>query len=646
MNFKQTKYPHLFEPIKVGNTRLKTRITQAPKYDFSASYDNHLTRQSKENFMPIAKGGASIVTMGTGVINRVLPETAKCVPELNNVFDIPTLSEWSEGIKRYGAKASIELVPLSPTFGTHEVENSVGIPMEIDINVLTKEELQGFIQDYGNAAKIAMMAGFDFVTVHGAHCQLPALLFSPVFNKRTDEYGAQTFENRCRCAKEILAAIRRECGFGINIEYRISATDMVPDSPSIDEVVRFAQAIEEDVDLFLISRGNLAINNITPYIFPPTYMEHGINIKMASKFKKMLHKPVGVVGAVTFEQAEEAIAEGLVDTVAMTRQLLADPDCVNKAERGQAENIRPCIRCNVCINRPHFELRQPRCSVNPMLGRDADYAFAPPAKVRKQVVVIGGGPAGIEAACTAAERGHQVALYEKQSVLGGVFRGAGTAPFKQDLQKYLDWSIRRLSRYENLKINMSAEITPDSIRNMDADAIIYSGGNVPIIPKLTCQDPNRVVWAGDVDSGKSSVRDNVLIAGAGLTGLEAALRFLQEGKKVTIIDMLPEEQIGKGGSMINLYGLKNLLEDYKYTLLAETQLVDVTDSDIIVMNNGEKKNIKADTLVLSLGNRVNHDIIQEYRKIAPEFYAIGDANGNPGCLWNAVTSAFDAAMVL
>ena len=225
------KYPNLFQPVKIGNLTLKNRITSAPIYNFLASYDNHITRECIEFSKPQGKGGAATVTLGSGFINRELPPAARHIIGMNDDFMVVYLSEWCEAVKRYGAKACVELVPIASYFGTHEVESSVGIPMEIDCNLLTEKELKGFIEDYAKAAATVLRSDGDMVLIHGAHCQLPALLFSKVFNKRTDQYGPQSFENRCRFAVEILEAIRAEVGNKLSIEYRISAFDMVPGSP-------------------------------------------------------------------------------------------------------------------------------------------------------------------------------------------------------------------------------------------------------------------------------------------------------------------------------------------------------------------------------------------------------------------------------
>jgi 2,4-dienoyl-CoA reductase-like NADH-dependent reductase (Old Yellow Enzyme family)/thioredoxin reductase len=642
------KYPNLFQPIKIGNLVLKNRITNAPIYNFLASYDNHITREAIEFSKPFGKGGAATVTLGSGFINRVLPPAAHHIVGMNDDFMVVYLSEWCEAVKRFGSKACVELVPIASYFGTHEVESSVGIPMEIDCNLLTERELKDFIEDYAKAAGTVLKADGDMVLVHGAHCQLPALLFSKAFNRRTDQYGPQSFENRCRFAVEILDAIRGEVGDRLAIEYRISAIDMVPGSPDIREVIEFAKIVQDKIDLLHISRGNLAINKLTPYIFPPAYMDHNINIEYAAQFKKALDIPVSVVGAVTLEQADKAIGEGKVDLVALGRQLIADPETVNKLERGQEEKIRPCIRCNTCISRSHFGMKPPRCAVNPVLGRELDYQYTPVSKGGKKVVVVGGGPAGLEAARALAERGHDVILFEKRARLGGLLWEASAAPFKADLRKYLEWSVRMTRQYKNIDVRLSTEATPDLILKENADALIIALGATPNIPRLTCQDKSRVIWVGDTEKGKIHIGKNILIAGAGLTGCETALKLSQAGKTVTLIDVLPMQKLGTGSSPINAYALFDILEKHNVDFRPETKLIDVTKDYVVIEKNSEEENLVFDNVILALGTRANAncEIIRQLRATVTESYVVGDSNDKQGALWNATTSAFDAAMAI
>jgi 2,4-dienoyl-CoA reductase-like NADH-dependent reductase (Old Yellow Enzyme family)/thioredoxin reductase len=646
INMLSGRYPHLFQPIKIGNLVLKNRITNAPTYNFLASYDNHVTREGIEFSKPVGRGGAATVTLGSGFINRELPAAAHHIVGLNDDWVVTYLSEWCEAVKRYGARACVELVPIASYFGAHEVESSVGIPMEIDCNLLSSGEIQGFIEDYAKAARNVMKADGDMVLIHGAHCQLPALLFSQAFNRRTDRYGPQSFENRCRFAVEILDAIRAEVGDRLAIEYRISAIDMVPGSPDILEVIEFAKVIKNRIDLLHISRGNLAINKLTPFIFPPAYMDHGINIEYAAQFKKALKVPVCVVGAVTLDQAEAAVASGKVDMVALCRQLLADPETAIKAERGREKEIRPCIRCNTCISRSHFGSKPPRCAVNPQLGRELDYESRAVPPKKKKVVVVGGGPAGMEAARTLADRGHQVVLFEKSPQLGGLLWNAAKSPLKADLKQYLDWAIHMTVSNKNIHLRIGAEATLELIVEEAPDALILAMGGSPVIPQLTYRDISKVFWVGDIDNGRVEVGSRVLIAGAGLTGCETALRYLQTGRKVTLIDALPREELGSGSSPVNAYALFNVLAEFNLDLRTQTKLIDVMPDYAVVVTDGKQERLAFDTVILSLGIRVHDESIGRLRSAVAESYVVGNSNGKSGTVWNATTSAYDAAMAV
>ena len=345
--------------------------------------------------------------------------------------------------------------------------------------------------------------------------------------------------------------------------------------------------------------------------------------------------------------AEEAAASGKVEYVAMCRQNIADPDCVNKALHGREDDICPCIRCNTCISRSHFYMKSPRCAANPRYNRGMDYNYMPPITKKKKVAVIGGGPAGIEAARVAAQRGHDVTLFEKSDLLGGVFRGAAAAPFKDDLKRYLSYVIRKAHEQENLTIRMCTEATPELLDAEGFDAAIIAIGNIPFFPKwLTCKDEGRVVLVNDVDSGAAQVGNNIVIVGAGITGLETAYRFVQLGRKVTVVDMLPRDQIAQTNAPINAYALFNLLENYDWDLRCETKLVDVTDDAVIVSHDGKEERLEADSVIIAMGGKANTDLIRSFEQTIPETYVVGDCNGELGNLWNSVTSAFDAAMVL
>jgi NADPH-dependent 2,4-dienoyl-CoA reductase/sulfur reductase-like enzyme len=355
---------------------------------------------------------------------------------------------------------------------------------------------------------------------------------------------------------------------------------------------------------------------------------------------------VSVVGAVTLEQAEEAIASGKVDMVALCRQLLADPETAMKAERGRENEIRPCIRCNTCISRSHFGSKPPRCAVNPRVGREIDYPNNAVSRIKRKVVVVGGGPAGLEAARTLAERGHEVVLFEKEPQLGGLLCNAVKSPLKADLKKYLDWSIRMTANAKNIRLRTATEATIELIKEENPEALILAIGASPVIPILTCRDRAKVLWVGDADGKNVAIGNRVLIAGAGMTGCEAALEFLQSGKKVTLIDALSKERLGAGSSPINAYAMFQMLAECNIDFRPLTKLIDATQDYVQVVKDGREERLNYDTLILSLGTKVEVELIEQLKTSVAECYVAGTSNGRSGTVWNATTSAFDAAMAI
>jgi NADPH-dependent 2,4-dienoyl-CoA reductase/sulfur reductase-like enzyme len=331
--------------------------------------------------------------------------------------------------------------------------------------------------------------------------------------------------------------------------------------------------------------------------------------------------------------------------VAMIRTIIADPDCVKKAKSGEEEEIRPCIRCNTCLGRSRSYVLPTRCAVNPVAGREIEFVSPPAPLKKKRVVVVGGGPGGMEAAKTAAQRGHEVILFEKNPHLGGALVIASAPPFKEDMKRYLDWARRTTMKMPHIDVRLSTEATPETITADHPDGLIIAVGAAPFIPRLPGVDGKNVVWAGDVEMGHVEVGNTVLVAGAGLTGCETALHLVKKGKKVTIIDMLPLDQIAVDAPAWNMTALRNLLRDHQVDIRAEVQLEGITDTGAIIVDKEGKRDITfCDTVVLSLGVTPRIDLVRMFDNLAPEVYTIGDCRRERGNLWHATTDGFNAAM--
>ncbi|AQR96832.1 FAD-dependent oxidoreductase [Clostridium saccharoperbutylacetonicum] len=628
------KKSNIFKPIQIGNITAQNRIEISPAGSFLCGRDGGNTPEFIAYVKSLAKSGAGIVTLGVSSID----EQSSGVPITNvgNSLYISDLADLVEVIHRYGALASIELVS-----GQYMLT-----PPEVVATQSSKEEIEHIIKLFSNAAERCMIAGFDMIMIHGGHGNVPAMFFSKKHNHRTDEYGG-TFENRCRFGQELLGAIRKKVGNKIAIEYRISAEELLEGSSELEETLEYAKKIQDKVDIMHVSRGLLEEESLLPYLFQPTYFPRAMNLEAAKRFKKELNIPVSVVGSFDLDTAEEAVSNGDVDVVAMIRNILADTNCVRKAYKGKSDEIRPCVRCNTCINRTHTQFIRLRCAVNPLVGRETQFSEIKEEARSKKVVIIGGGPAGLEAARISAKKGYSVVVFEKNSELGGALRMASIAPFKKDMQRYLDWSIRSVINNPKIEVKLNTLATKENVLNEKPDAVLIGVGAKPIIPRFTLSDSEKVAWVGDVESKKASVGQDIVMVGAGFTGLEAAFTLAQEGKNVKVIDMIPEERIGADGIQISMIALKELLKKEGVTFECEVKLSDITEEGAIIEDKaGNKKIIKCDTVILSLGVKADRKQVELFEAIVNDVYAIGDCATKGGTLWNATRTGFDAAMDL
>jgi 2,4-dienoyl-CoA reductase-like NADH-dependent reductase (Old Yellow Enzyme family)/thioredoxin reductase len=623
-------FEHVFKPLKIGKLTVKNRIESSPAVPFLASSDYLVTRELVEWARAIAKGGAGIVTMGDSSV------TSEDARNFNHPYgvDLGTdkimngLSVLAETVHRYGAKASIEF-----NLRDHR------LPAEV-----SHKQMEETAAAYADAAARCLHAGMDMIMVHGGHSHFLGRFFSGTVNTRTDRYGG-SLENRSRFAVEILEAIRRKVGNRLSIEYRLSAEELIPGAPSVEETVEFARKIEHLIDLLHVSAGSLYDPISASRMIQPLYLPRGVNVHYAPEFKKALKIPVTTVGSLNMEMAEEVIASGKADVVAMIRTIIADRDCVEKARKGEERKIRPCVRCNVCCGPLVLYTMPLRCAVNPGAGRETEAAWGTMPKNKRKVVIVGGGPGGMEAARTAAERGHEVVLFEKEDHLGGVLVTAAALPFKSDVKKYLDWAVRMTSETPGIDIRLSTEATVERLRAEKPDALIIAVGAEPVIPPIPGIDAANVVWAGDVDTGKAPVGENVLLAGAGLTGCETALHLLQQGKKVTVIDMLPIEEIGMEEPGLNVRILRTMMKDYGVEISDRTKLEAVTGNGATITDrDGKRAEIACDTVVLSLGVKPQPGLIETYGHLAPYVRFIGDCNTDRGNLQTATRDGSDAAM--
>jgi 2,4-dienoyl-CoA reductase-like NADH-dependent reductase (Old Yellow Enzyme family)/thioredoxin reductase len=626
-------FQHVLSPFKFGNVEVKNRIEFGPASHMLASHDGYVTREMVAYYQNIARGGAGIITIGESPIDLGYAQAHQFQLNLGDDKIINGLSVLAEAVHRYGAKISIEVAHSGRfTLNSRETIGPSPIPTDLEetqakrqgrprfrVIEMNQEMIDAVINGFADAVYRCMRAGFEMVMIHGGHGHLISQFVSPYSNKRVDRYGG-SLENRAKFAIEVLTAIRKKVGNKLALEYRISANELVAGGMKEEDTIEFVKMIENKIDLLHVSAGVLSDNWTLPHMIQPTYLPHEYNVHRAEKLKKALNIPITTVGSISnMEAADRIIAEGKADIVAMVRAILADPEIVNKALHGRTD-ARPCLRCFNCnkLTRNFYPIR---CSVNPVIGREINYADIRPAKEKKKVVIIGGGPAGMQAALTASSRGHKVILYEKTDRLGGNLILAGALEIKADMKRYTEWLVHQTEKASGVTINLNTEATARKVASEKADVVIVAVGADPVTADFPGATKTNVFWVGDVNIGNAKVGENVVVIGGGFTGSETALQLAKDGKKVTVIDMLDLMTLQADWPR----GLAEQLDEYGVRFLTEMKIEEIADKGIIAIDNKWKRaTIAADTVILSLGFKPRTTTVNQFKNLAADVYIIGD----------------------
>ncbi|GIO43845.1 oxidoreductase [Paenibacillus apis] len=606
------KFPNLFKPIRIKNTVFNNRIIATP----AGPYHDK------------AIGGAGVIITGSVNVSRKRASYSR--PDEPYAFDKYQIEATRNRVivaHQAGAKASLELIHSGQYARVDDYAIGPVDLVRADgtiVKAMDEQMMDEVANDWAETAKRAKETGFDLVMLHFAHGWLPAEFLSPLFNKRTDEYGG-SFENRIKFPKMIIDRVREAVGHDFIVDMRISASEIVDGSIEFEDVLEFIKIVEDKLDMVHISAG-LDINyegNV--HMAPTIFKEHMPNVEWAAEVKRNVKIPVSVVGAIMSPaEAESIIAEGKADFVALGRPLIADPFWPQKAKEGRDEDIVPCLRCQYCYH-ISTERKNVGCSVNPRYTRyDMVPLELPKAKQSKKVVIVGGGPAGMKAALVADERGHEVTLLEKHESLGGALRYSAYEELKIDLYNYMNYLITQIGK-SGVTVKLGVEATPEQIKQLSPDAIIVATGAVPFTPPIKGVEQSHVMGALDVYTRMDEVGNEVVLVGGGSTGCELGIELARHGKQVTIMEA--GDLLAKNGNILYRVGLRQAM-DKQETLRTKlnVKIVEISADGVIYEEAGERKQISADTVILSTGMRTTPALIDSFYGIVPDTFVIGDAN--------------------
>lgn len=658
------RYPDLFSNLKVGSKMYKNRIMCSPMV-FGTSvignqYDN--AKAAPALYLKVekpARGGAAAVSVGEVSVNS---DDAKRMPLPDIDFSrldgeaFDAVSEYARRIHRHSAVALIELChpgsakPRIPgtagPWGPVTFVREDGVPVE----AYDEKKMEKTCGDFAQAARFMQAAGFDGVVIHAGHGFLFTQFLSARTNTRTDKYGG-SLENRSRFPLRILKGIREAVGEDFILEARISGREKIPGGMEVEEAGAFCHMAEAYLDSVHVSSGLYFLENeygTASTMFHP----HGYNAPVSEQIKKYVKIPVGVVGGINSPKlAEKLIKEGKADYVVLGRQMIADPDFAQKAKAGNDDDIRKCVRCFQCFSPvPDPEQKLPDdgvvpwlkvgcCALNPMAGTDLEWDRLPAVESPKKVVIAGGGPAGMQAAITAHDRGHHVILADKKEQLGGTLLFTEVDVDKEDLCEFKDYLVRQVKK-RNIKMLLGKEMTADTVRELEPDVVLLAVGaraKHPPVPGLGHAVPALEVYEKDIKIGK-----RVAVIGGGLVGCETGLHLAKLGHKVSVIDPLVRLAHESRGKYRN--ALIHEMEKCGMACFAKTSCKEVRDNGVLLkQEDGKELFLAADTVVYALGMEPAAFPGYEALKKDYKVVKIGDCI-KPGKVAEAVKTGFQAAI--
>lgn len=623
-------YPNLAKPIQIAGVTFKNRILGAPMSNPEMDTESHMRKEDVAFHANRVKGGVASTCIGLGVVS---PEGRTHTKEvtLYDVMSLPSLKEFSNAIHRHGAIAVMELThggKYANARGHAGVSgSSMGPNDELGshgnmIHAMTDEEIYAVAEEFGESAKLVKEAGIDMILLHAGHGWLLHQFISPAMNKRTDKWGG-SLENRMRFTLLVIEKIREAVGSQFPIEFRFSGAEFDEGGYTIEEGVEIAKMVDGKVDLIHVSAGVHENPEVFGITHPSMFVPEGCNVFLAAEVKKHVTTPVATLGGLTdMEMMEDIIASGKADIVEVARQSICDPYFVEKAFAGKSDEIVRCCRCFTCFYN-YLTNRTYACAFNPEVGNELACQSAPVAvKTTKKVIVVGGGPGGMEAACTAAERGHTVSLYEKSGSLGGQLQVEEFIPFKKNMHHFVEVMTKRLQT-AGVEVHLNHALTGEQAAAMEADVVIVAVGASQVVPPIPGIDHDKVVGLDVLTEATPKLGDNVVILGGGLVGTEVAIYLDGLGKKVTMVEM--NDEWAADSYFMHKNAMNTYIRQSNIKIHTSSKAKAVNDEGLVCQTPDGEVVFKADHILLAAGMAPNRSIAQEFANTAPRVFEIGDA---------------------
>ncbi|MED9780727.1 MAG: NAD(P)/FAD-dependent oxidoreductase [Peptococcaceae bacterium] len=659
------KYPHLFEPMYVGKNKVRfnNRACMAPIGSIATGggemSEGRISQNGIDQCMNYIRGGFSTVALPMEVpIDGGHEHMFNLNPKTCNQMQFHLLQR---SVHAYRGLTFAELLHCGPFVNLPDYPRlgaDTYVTNGYPVKAATLEDMKGICDLFAQYALWAKIARFDGLMIHMAHGWLFNQFLSPLTNHRTDEFGGSV-ENRCRFPMMVLKAIRDAVGDDLLIELRLNGNDEVEGGILPEDAAQQVLILQEYADMIHITCGHRVDALSRPKQHPSNFfpMAHNAYASEIVKNTPGVHIPIGVVGAIyTPEVAEEVLAKGQADYVLMARSAMADPEIIKKAKEGREDDIRPCLRCNYCMDHGRREalttelhlLSHPsydrHCATNPLAFQSLSKRDFPPAERVKRIAVVGGGVAGMEAALAAAERGHEVIIYEKTDKLGGQALLSDVMWFKKEMKLFHEYLERQVRKRQNIIVNLNTECTPEIIDDLDPDAVIVAVGAEQIVPNIPGVE--KAVMSFDVfGHEEENVKGKkVAIIGGGDIGVELGIYLNELGHECTIVEM--GHYIAPKAQLTERISYLEWLEQEKVQTMVDTKCVEITDKGAVIEDaDGNQKLLEADTVIIAVGTKSLAEERDKFIDTAFDVINVGDCV-KASSIVHAVHTGFDAGWTL